>query len=44
MTLWELRELAKPILEQEEQQRKLNIARFLHTLAPKGYPKAETGA
>ena len=37
ISLFELRELCKPIIEREEAQRRERIANFLRTLAPKGY-------
>jgi len=39
MSLFELRELCKPVFEQEEVQRKRRIANFLKALSPKGYNK-----
>ena len=42
ISLFELRESCKPIIEKEESRRRENIANFLRALAPKNYPKAET--
>ncbi len=41
--LSDLKELARPILEREERQRKENNDRFLRALAPKDYPPKVKG-